>query len=293
MTRPLHRRKLLSVTAALGGIASGVRLLADGDAAEASSQPVTTASRTSLPDGYAEVDPRTALRVPLTQGLRVAEPAYPGDPAFAYDPAYVDTRTHAHDDGGYLLERVTSMGTHSASHISAPVHFVLGGRRLDELDERFTLMPLAVVDVRGRPTTGAHSQVGQQDLEQWEQRHGRFPAGGCVLLLTGVAELWTQGSGETSPYVTTPVAGFAGSAVDWLFLERGIFATGSDSLGPDASSDAALQATTRTLVHDGITLENVGTGLARMRPYGDWIAVNGNRPAFSGFPMGFTGFTLP
>ena len=42
-----------------------------------------------------------------------------------------------------------------------------------------------------------------------------------------------------------------------------------------------------------ITLENVGTRLPRMRPHGDWIAVNGNRPAFSGFQMGFTGFTRP
>ena len=57
--------------------------------------------------------------------------------------------------------------------------------------------------------------------------------------------------------------------------------------------DAALQATTRTLLHGGITLENVGVGLSRMRPHGDWIAVNGNRPEFSGFQMGFTGFTLP
>jgi hypothetical protein len=30
-----------------------------------------------------------------------------------------------------------------------------------------------------------------------------------------------------------------------------------------------------------------------MRPHGDWIAVNGNRPTFGGFQMGFTGFTLP
>jgi hypothetical protein len=28
-----------------------------------------------------------------------------------------------------------------------------------------------------------------------------------------------------------------------------------------------------------------------MRPHGDWIGVNGNRPPFSGFQMGFTGFT--
>ena len=77
-----------------------------------------------------------------------------------------------------------------------------------------------------------------------------------------------------------------------MFTARSILATGSDTLGPDATTDVALQATTRTLLHGGITLENVGPHLPRMRAHGDWIAVNGNRPAFSGFQMGFTGFTL-
>ena len=93
--------------------------------------------------------------------------------------------------------------------------------------------------------------------------------------------------------MTTPAPGFDGAAVDWLFAARSILATGSDTLGPDATMDVALQATTRTLLHGGITLENVGPHLPRMRAHGDWIAVNGNRPAFSGFQMGFTGFTLP
>jgi len=247
--------------------------------------------RGGLPRGYRAVDPRTARRVPLTQALRPDAPLYPGDPPFTYDPAFTDTRTGSHEDGGYLLERVTSLGTHTGSSVSAPVHFLLGGCGLDELDERFALMPLAVVDARPRRATGdLPVEVG--DLRRWERRHGRFPNRGCVLLLTGLASLFAEGSGSSSPYVTTPAPGFTGASVDWLFEQRQIFATGSDSLGPDATSDATLRATTRTLVHGGITLENVGVGLAEMRPHGDWIAVNGNRPAFSGFPMGFTGFTL-
>ncbi|GAA3550407.1 hypothetical protein GCM10022197_01580 [Microlunatus spumicola] len=246
-----------------------------------------------IPAGYQHVDPRTAVRVPLTLSLRDGVPLYEGDPDFTWEVA-VDTRTPAHDDGGYLLEHVTSLGTHTASHVSAPVHFILGGKRLDQLDEDFTLMPLAVVDVRRRiRDDGPDFLVSREDLRAWERRHGRIPAHGCVLLLTGYAALFDDGSGSGSPYVSTPAPGFAGSAVDWLFGSRSILATGSDTLGPDATIDTALQATTRTLLHGGITLENVGTGLSRLRPHGDWIAVNGNRPAFSGFQTGFTGFTLP
>ena len=85
-----------------------------------------------------------------------------------------------------------------------------------------------------------------------------------MLLLTGYAPLFFRGSGETSPYVTTPAPGFSGDAVDWLFRQRSIIATGSDTLGPDATMGTVLQATTRTLLHGGITLENVGTQLPRI-----------------------------
>jgi kynurenine formamidase len=249
--------------------------------------------RAKIPAGYQHVDPRTAKRVALTMSLRPGVPLYPGDPEFTWEVA-TDTRTPAHDDGGYLLEHLTGLGTHTASHISAPVHFILGGKRLSQLDEDFTLMPLAVIDIRHRlASNGPDFFVTREDLRSWERRHGRIPSRGCVLLLTGYAPLFYEGSGSSSPYVTTPAPGLDGAAVDWLFTARSILATGSDTLGPDATMDVALQATTRTLLHGGITLENVGPQLPRMRAHGDWIAVNGNRPSFSGFQMGFTGFTLP
>jgi hypothetical protein len=111
-------------------------------------------------------------------------------------------------------------------------------------------MPLAVIDVRDRIRAGGPDFiVSVAELQSWERRHGRIPAGGCVLLLTGYAHLFDEGRGEHSPYVTTAAPGFAGETVDWLFAARSIIATGSDTLGPDATMDAALQATTRTLLH--------------------------------------------
>ncbi len=273
---------------AAGLAAAGAAALAAPGAARA-----TSANKSRIPHGYADVDPRTAARVPLTMSLRDGVPLYPGDPEFTWD-VFTDTRTPQHDNGGYLLEHITSLGTHTASHISAPVHFIVGGKRLSQLDESFTLMPIAVVDLRDRiAATGADFFVTRDDLRDWERRHGRIPASGCVLLLTGYASLFYEGSGADSPYVTTPAPGFSGAAVDWLFAARSILATGSDTLGPDATMDATLRATTRTLLHGGITLENVGPQLPHMRPHGDWIAVNGNRPGFSGFQTGFTGFTRP
>ena len=270
--------------------AAGVAVL---PATPASAAPAPAAKgRRRIPAGYGQVDPRTANRVPLTLSLRDGVPLFPGDPQFTWE-VFTDTRTPAHDDGGFLLEHITSLGTHTASHISAPVHFILGGRRLNQLNEDFTLMPLAVIDVRARIRAhGPDFFVTRADLQRYERQHGRIPAGGCVLLLTGYAPLFFQGSGETRPYVTTPARGSPATrstgvpaAVDHRH-RLGHARPGRDD-GRRAAGDHPHAAARR---------HHVRTSAPNCRgcaPHGDWIAVNGNRPAFSGFQMGFTGFTLP
>ncbi|MGZ4613733.1 MAG: cyclase family protein [Kineosporiaceae bacterium] len=242
-----------------------------------------------IPKGYEEVDPRTARRVPLWQELSPADPLFAGDPPFTY--TIFDTIPK----DGYLLERITSLGTHTGTHISAPAHFHQGKPYLSQLDESWTLMPLVVLDVRERiARQGGDFTVGVGDLQRFERRYRGIPANGCVLLLTGFSRHYAdrRGPGRADDYFD-PAPGFSGDAVTWLFDRRSVKATGADTFGPDATSDESFSATSITLDKGGITVENVGPGLAQMRPYGDWVSINGGRPRFSGFQMGITGFTSP
>ena len=246
-------------------------------------------ARRGIPRGYEEVDPRTARRVPLWQELSGSNPLFPGDPPFTHETFTTIPQS------GYLLERITSLGTHTGTHVSAPAHFVPGAPALSQLDESWTLMPLVVLDVRARiAARGGDFQVDITALRQFEQHHGPIPVDACVLLLTGYSSHYTQqtGPGRADDYFD-PAPGFAQAAVAWLFENRRIKALGSDTFGPDATSDTDFTATSTTLHHGGITVENVGPGLTRMRPFGDWISINGGRPRFSGFQVGITGFTRP
>jgi kynurenine formamidase len=240
-----------------------------------------------IPRGYAGVDPRTARRVPLWQELSRGNAIFPGDPGFTF-------RTVATiPASGYLLEQITSLGTHTGTHISAPAHFINGAPFLSELDEGWTLMPLVVIDVRARVgREGGDFSLEVTDLRRWERRHGRIPHNGCVLLLSGFSSHYspTRGPGPTDDYFD-PAPGFTAAAVTWLFDRRGIRAVGADTFGPDATSDTEFSATATALAKGGITVENVGPGLAAMRAHGDWVSINGGRPHFSGFQMGITGFT--
>ncbi|HYY09998.1 MAG TPA: cyclase family protein [Kineosporiaceae bacterium] len=270
-----------------GAVLSAPLLLAGRSASAAETTSSGAAGRPRIPRGYEHVDPRTARRVPLWQPLSPADPIFPGDPKFTYRIADTIKKD------GYLLEQITSLGTHTGTHVSAPAHFHEGAPYLNQLDESWTLMPLVVLDVRDRVArSGGDFTVGVPDLQRYERRHGRIPAGGCVLLLTGFGKLYfkPKGKGKADDYFD-PAPGLDGKAVTWLFDERHVKATGSDTFGPDATSDEDFSATSITLAKGGITVENVGPGLARMRPHGDWISINGARPRFSGFQMGITGFT--
>jgi kynurenine formamidase len=273
--------------------------LASPDAARAA----RLAQRTGIPAAYWAVDPRTARPVRLGQPLTTGAPLFPGDPPFHWRVWTTVPKS------GYLLEQVTSLGTHTGTHISAPCHFHVGAPCLVRLPERFfTPRPLVVLDVRPairRRGTGDF-YVGIAALRRFERRHGRIPPGAYVVLYTGLSSVYHLGNarrpGPMNDYFDD-VPGFSGGAVDWLFEQRHILGVGADTFGPDATFDPTFAATTEATGHGGITLENMGPGLAHMRAYGDWIELNGprfsltpaqrraHRPGWSGAQMGMTGFT--
>jgi kynurenine formamidase len=262
------------------------------------------AERTGIAAPYWSVDPRTARPVSLGQLLTTAAPIFPGDPPFRWR---VWTTV---PESGYLLEQITSLGTHTGTHISAPCHFHVGAPCLVRLPERFfTPRPLVVLDVRGaiRRHGSGDFFVRISDLRRFETAHARIPPGSYVVLYTGLSRFYHLGNarrpGPMNDYFDD-VPGFSGAAVDWLFDERHILGVGADTFGPDATFDASFAATTEATGRGGITLENMGSGLARMRAFGDWIELNGprfattagqrraGRPGFSGAQMGMTGFTV-
>jgi kynurenine formamidase len=277
---------------------SAARLAAPGAARAA-----RLAERTGIAAPYWQVDPRTARAVRLGQPLTTGAPLFPGDPPFRWRVWTTVPKS------GYLLEQITSLGTHTGTHVSAPCHFHVGAPCLTRLPERFfTPRPLVVLDLRTAiRRRGGDFFVGIADLRRFEHAHGRIPPGSYVVLFTGLSRFYHLGNerrpGPMNDYFDD-VPGFSGAAVDWLFDDRNILGVGADTFGPDATFDPNFEATTEATGRGGITLENLGPGLARMRAFGDWIEVNGprfavspaerraHRPGWSGAQMGMTGFTV-
>jgi kynurenine formamidase len=285
----------------------------------ASSGDQERAAPAGIPRGYAQVDPRNPARsqqVFLGQRLSDNAPIFPGDPRFKWQ-LWNCVRAHprvprCHRGSGYTLEQIQSLGTHTGTHISAPCHFHENKPCLDRLREAFFgLRPLMVIDVKPRILARRGNGdffITASYIQNWLQRTGcrTIPQNSYVVLYTGLSSFYHLGNrrvpGRYNDYYDS-VPGFSTASTRWLW-EHGAIGVGADTFGPDATMDQGFGSTTEITALGGITLENMGPGLARMRPCGDWIELNGPRLTstrhdqldgrldFSGAWMGMDGWTL-
>jgi len=268
--------------------------------------------------GYAQVDPRDpaqSQQVFLGQPLSDDAPIFPGDPPFKWQLwNCVDAHPSVpkcKQGSGYTLEQIQSLGTHTGTHISAPCHFHEGQICLDRLPEKFFgLRPLVVINVKPRILArngNGDFFVTVSDIQNWMQRTGcGIPQDSYVVLYTGLSDFYHLGNqrvpGLYNDYYDD-VPGFSAASTKWLW-DHGAIGVGADTFGPDATMDQGFGSTTEITGLGGITLENMGPGLAQMRPCGDWIELNGPRLTstpndqlggsldFSGAWMGMDGWTL-
>ncbi len=207
-------------------------------------------------------------------------PLFPGDPAFSIRTVF----TVAHD--GFYLELVRE-GAHTGTHYSAPCHFHHGALCMDDLSPSDLILPAVVVDVRDEVANDPDHLVTIAELKAWEDEFGQMPSGAAVLLLTGCSDFWGRGDRDGEPNYFNCGSGISGehqpgfsrNAVRWL-IGTGVLAKtgalGTDTFGPDPSSDAAFMPTWLTLRKHRLTIENM-TNLDALPPVGAWVVLGSPR----------------
>jgi len=196
--------------------------------------------------------------VDLTHALSESNPAWPGDakPFEAKVNATVEKN-------GYFTRRFSSL-EHFGTHMDAPAHFPPGKTTVDQLPPQRLFGPAVVLDVAAQGKRDADYRLTRADVEDWEKKHGRVPAGAIALLRTGWAARWPDaaryrnaGNGQAMRF-----PGFSVEAVK-LLIERKVSGLGCDTMSVDygASSDFAVH----TLSH--------GAGLYHLENLADLSAL--------------------
>jgi kynurenine formamidase len=209
-------------------------------------------------------------------------PLFPGDPAFR-----LTTVATVAADGFYM--QYVREGEHTGTHYSAPCHFRDGKACAEDLDAADFVLPAVVVDVRAEVAGDAEYEVTKADLQAWETAHGQIPEGAAVLLWTGCGRYWGPEIGRDEPTYYNcgrrgarfSQPGFSQFAVRWL-IRTGVLAKrgalGTDTFGPDPTSDPLFLESWLTLNRHRFTLENLAN-LKEMPATGGWIVIGGPRNA--------------
>ena len=177
--------------------------------------------------------------VDLTQPLGPETPVI-GLPAFfASSPGVsIEVISRYDERGPAWYWNVLHLGEHTGTHFDAPVHWITGKdlpkNACDTIPARRFVGPACVIDATREVSADPDYLLTPQDVEAWEQRHGRIPRHSWVLLRTDwskrtdpAAFLNVTDSGPHTP-------GFDEAASRLLAEERDVLGVGVETVGTDA-----------------------------------------------------------
>jgi kynurenine formamidase len=221
-------------------------LLAGAGAVTAAALPTGASAR-----GRGSAHHRRRL-VDLTHEFREDFPAFPGSP-----PNSRRTAVTIEENGFY--GQVWTIWEHVCTHMDAPGHFIVGGRKSPQLTLEELIAPIVVVDISRRVEREPDSEVTPDDLARFERRHGRIPRGAVVAMYSG----WESRAGSVEAFRNTDAGGvmrfpgFGKEAVEWLLERRGINGIGVDTMSLDRGSSTTFDTHLTVLGADRYGVENL------------------------------------
>jgi kynurenine formamidase len=175
--------------------------------------------------------------------------------------------------GGFFYSaNAFSAPEHGGTHIDAPIHFARSGVTVDRIPLERLVAPAIVIDIAAKADRDADYRLTVEDVRDFEQRHGRIPAGSIVFLRTGWSRRWSDRKayfGDDTPGDASKLhfPSFGIDAARVLIHERRVAVLGADvaSIDYGPSTDFAVHQLAAAANVPG--LENL-TNLHELPPSG-------------------------
>jgi kynurenine formamidase len=127
-----------------------------------------------------------------------------------------------------------SMVGQYGTHIDPPAHFDPNGMTVDQIPLKQMILPLVVFDITPLLKKDPNHAITIADIQAWESRHGRVPAGCFAALRTDMGKDW---DGNPERFKRSPFPAWSFEAIRFLYEQRGIVANGHESMDTDTSAD--------------------------------------------------------
>ena len=185
---------------------------------------------------------------------RIVDLSYPFDSSTIYwptaEPFKLETDFEGQTEKGYYYSAYRYRAAeHGGTHLDAPVHFAKGRHTVDQIPLEQLLGAGLVIDVTAQCSANRDYQVTVSDIQAWERRNGRVPAGSIILLRTGFGKFYpdakrylgTDERGDDAvPKLHFP--GLDPQAARWLTQNRSIKAIGLDTPSIDYGQSTLFES---------------------------------------------------
>ena len=207
--------------------------------------------------------------VDLTHSFSPDTPVWSGFGQAAFTPAYdpKTRRPYTIRDDGFRTTYYNMVGQYG-THVDPPAHFAEGGITMDRIPLKQMILPLIVLDNTTHQAKEPNHAFSVADLTAWEQKHGRVPAGSFVALRTDMYKDW---SSNPEHFKRAPFPAWAFETIKFLYEQRGVIATGHESLDTDTTDK--MLSETWLLEHGHYQIE-VMANLDKVPPKGALIVVS-------------------
>ena len=152
-------------------------------------------------------------------------------------------------DGNYNCQ--LSLGDHCGTHVDAPVHFIEGGKTIEQID-------LGQLTGRGRCLDMSHlpenSDITREMIAEWEAKNGEILAQDIVIFRTGHDEKW-----RCRPHHAAFLqnwSGLSGEGAHYL-IDKGVTVFGTDAMSLDRYTNESHPAHLAVLGSDCLIIENL------------------------------------
>lgn len=173
--------------------------------------------------------------VDLTQSFSADTPVWSGFGqakfAAAADPK--TNRPYTIKEDGFRTTTYELVGQYG-THVDPPAHFSEDGVTMDQIPLSQMILPLIVLDNTRYMTTDPNHTFSLSDLIAWEAEHGRVPTGSFVALRTDMSK---QFETNAEYFKRSPFPAWSFDVIKFLYEERGVVATGHESLDTDITPE--------------------------------------------------------
>jgi kynurenine formamidase len=189
--------------------------------------------------------------IDLTHGFGPTTPVWSGFGQADFTPAF-DPKTkkpYSINDDGFRTTYYNMVGQYG-THVDPPAHFAKDGVTMDKIPLKQMILPLIVLDNTPYQTKDENHAFSVSDLKAWEQDHGKVPRGSFVALRTDMYKDWDK---DPERFKRAPFPAWAFETIKFLYEQRGVTATGHESMDTDTTDK--MDSETYILQHGHYQIE--------------------------------------